>query len=94
MNDNFSLAHLLIFIYRINDINFHRTLFRHLSIHINIYLFLLRYNILTFLPISLLTQFSRVANFYFLIVGILSCFPAISSLSPLSAFVLKFKRYI
>jgi phospholipid-transporting ATPase len=40
---------------------------------------------LTFLPFSLLKQFARIANIYFLIIAILSLIPAISSISPLTA---------
>lgn len=46
-----------------------------------------RYNIITFFPYSLLLQFNRMANCYFLIIAILSCFPAISPYSPFSSFV-------
>lgn len=44
-----------------------------------------RYNPVTFLPLSLLLQFSRYANIYFLINAILQSIPAISPLSPISA---------
>jgi len=41
-----------------------------------------KYSIITFLPASLLLQFLRVANIYFLIIAILQAIPAISPLSP------------
>lgn len=44
-----------------------------------------KYNILTFLPYSLILQFRRYANFYFLACAILQSIPTISPLSPLSA---------
>jgi len=44
-----------------------------------------KYNILTFVPFSLLKQFLRIANIYFLIICILSLIPEISSISPLTA---------
>lgn len=37
-----------------------------------------RYNVLTFLPINLMIQFSKMANLYFLILMIMECIPAIS----------------
>lgn len=44
-----------------------------------------KYNILTFLPFSLLFQFTRYANIYFLATAILNCFPIFSTLNPVSA---------
>ena len=44
-----------------------------------------KYTALTFLPLSLMLQFRRYANIYFLIVAILQSIPAISPLNPLSA---------
>jgi len=44
-----------------------------------------KYNAITFLPFSLLKQFSRLANIYFLIIAILSLIPEISSISPVTA---------
>ena len=41
-----------------------------------------KYTLITFLPLSLLTQFARLANIYFLIVAILASIPEISSLTP------------
>ena len=48
----------------------------------------LRYNILTWIPKSLLMQFLRIANIYFLIVSVLTCydFSPISPLSQISTF--------
>ena len=37
-----------------------------------------KYNFLTFLPLNLLLQFSKLANLYFLLLAIMECFPAIS----------------
>jgi phospholipid-translocating ATPase len=47
-----------------------------------------KYNVATFLPKSLFEQFRRVANFYFLVVGILAFTPlapytAVSAIFPL-----------
>lgn len=44
-----------------------------------------KYNIFTFVPLSLIKQFLRIANIYFLIVSILALIPDISSISPLTA---------
>jgi hypothetical protein len=44
-----------------------------------------KYNLLTFLPIALLTQFKRYANIYFLVCAILQSIPVISPLQPFSA---------
>ena len=44
-----------------------------------------KYNIITFLPKSLIIQFLRPANIYFLIIAIIECIPLISPLSPLNA---------
>jgi len=37
-----------------------------------------KYNCFTFLPLNLGQQFQRAANFYFLVLSVLVCFPAIS----------------
>ena len=37
-----------------------------------------KYNVLTFLPLNLILQFSKMANFYFLILLIMEMFPLIS----------------
>lgn len=44
-----------------------------------------RYNIATFLPLSLFLQFRRIANVYFLITAVLQSIPEISPLNPFSA---------
>ncbi|CAI2359865.1 unnamed protein product [Moneuplotes crassus] len=44
-----------------------------------------KYNIFTFVPVSLLVQFFRIANIYFLIICILTLIPTISTLTPLTA---------
>ena len=44
-----------------------------------------KFNLLNFFPKSLLFQFRRFANIYFLITAILQCFPSISPLNPFSA---------
>ena len=46
-----------------------------------------KYNIITFLPKSLIYQFIRVANIYFLACAILQCIPIISPLGPETALV-------
>jgi len=43
-----------------------------------------RYSLISFFPMSLLLQFKRYANIYFLVTAVLQCIPAIS---PLSAYV-------
>lgn len=44
-----------------------------------------KYNALSYLPLSLLYQFKRFANIYFLLISILSFFPSISPFSALSS---------
>ena len=44
-----------------------------------------KYNIITFLPKSLLIQFMRPANIYFLVIAIIQFISIISPLSPISA---------
>ncbi|CAG9323285.1 unnamed protein product [Blepharisma stoltei] len=44
-----------------------------------------KYNIVTFLPFSLLEQFKRLPNVYFLIIAILQSLPQISALGPYTA---------
>lgn len=46
---------------------------------------LAKYNLITFLPLSLLIQFMRLANIYFLFVAILQSIPLISPLTPVTA---------
>lgn len=43
-----------------------------------------KYSFITFLPLNLLEQFQRLANFYFLCLLILQLIPAISSLTPVT----------
>lgn len=43
-----------------------------------------KYTLLTFLPLNLLEQFQRLANFYFLCLLLLQLIPAISSLTPVT----------
>ena len=44
-----------------------------------------KYTALNFLPLSLLGQFKRYANIYFLLMAILQCIPTISPLNPISS---------
>lgn len=44
-----------------------------------------KYSVISFLPMSLLEQFKRMANVYFLLIAILCCIPAISPLLPWAA---------
>ena len=46
-----------------------------------------KYNIITFLPLSLLLQFKRYANIYFIITAVLQTISVISPLNPSSAWV-------
>ncbi|XP_055380477.1 probable phospholipid-transporting ATPase IM [Condylostylus longicornis] len=43
-----------------------------------------KYSLITFLPLNLLEQFQRLANFYFLILLALQLIPIISSLTPIT----------
>ena len=44
-----------------------------------------KYNLINFLPKSLLLQFLRYANIYFLIIAVLQSIPSISPLNPFTA---------
>ena len=44
-----------------------------------------RYSLWSFLPLSILFQFKRLPNFYFLFQAILNSIPKISALNPVSA---------
>ena len=44
-----------------------------------------KYNWITFIPHSLLLQFARPANIYFLFCALIQCIPQISPLSPVTA---------
>ena len=59
-------------------------LFYFFSFSQNNYIKTSKYSILTFLPLNLLEQFQRLANFYFLCLLILQLIPAISSLTPVT----------
>lgn len=43
-----------------------------------------RYTIISFLPLSILNQYKRLANVYFLMLSVLSCIPIIAPWSPVS----------
>jgi phospholipid-transporting ATPase len=53
--------------------------------YVSNYISTTKYSALNFLPLSLLGQFKRYANIYFLIMAILQCIPAISPLNPISS---------
>ena len=53
--------------------------------HKNNYISTTKYNIITFLPKSLLYQFSRLPNIYFLFIAIIQSIKLISPLKPLAA---------
>ena len=44
-----------------------------------------KYSLLTYLPKSILLQFNRYANFFFLLTAIVQCIPTVSPLNPVSA---------
>ena len=51
----------------------------------NNYIKTTKYNIFSYLPLSILFQFKRFANIYFLLVSILCAFSAISPYNPYSS---------
>ena len=44
-----------------------------------------KYSLLDFIPKCTFYQFKRLANIYFLVIGILMCFPIIAPVHPLTA---------
>ena len=46
-----------------------------------------KYTIWSFLPLSLMFQFKRLPNFYFLVQAILNSIPLVSALHPISAYL-------
>jgi phospholipid-transporting ATPase len=44
-----------------------------------------KYNVFTYLPLSLILQFKRYANIYFLVCAVLQSIPLLSPLNPASA---------
>jgi len=64
----------------IND-NIQNKIYQHKNNTINT----TKYNLMNFLPKSLLFQFLRLANIYFLIIAIVQCIPVLSPLTPSTA---------
>ena len=46
-----------------------------------------KYTLWNFLPLSLLYQFKRFANLYFLLQAILNTIPEVSAMNPVSAYL-------
>ena len=67
----------------INDTPSNKTYFRHKSNHIST----TKYNLFTFFPKSLLIQFARLPNIYFLATAIIQSIPVISPLTSASAII-------
>lgn len=44
-----------------------------------------KYTLLNFIPLSMLSQFRRLANVYFLVIAVMQSIPAISPLTPITA---------
>lgn len=63
---------------------YHPRSFKFFSTPQNNYIKTSKYSWLTFLPLNLLEQFQRIANFYFLCLLLLQLIPAISSLTPIT----------
>lgn len=55
------------------------------KVYVSNYISTTKYTAVNFLPLSLLGQFKRYANIYFLFMAILQCIPAISPLNPISS---------
>ena len=53
----------------------------------NNYIKTTRYNLATFVPLSLLTQFRRYPNIYFLVICVISAFPSVSPYEPASLII-------
>ena len=46
-----------------------------------------KYSFYSFLPLSLMYQFKRLPNFYFLVQAILNSIPIVSALNPITAYL-------
>jgi len=46
-----------------------------------------RYNVITFLPITMMQQFARIINCFYLFNALLQCIPTISTNSPLATII-------
>jgi hypothetical protein len=46
-----------------------------------------KYTLWNFLPLSLMLQFKRLPNFYFLIQAVLNSVPIVSAMNPISAYL-------
>ena len=46
-----------------------------------------KYTLWSFLPLSLLYQFKRSANIYFVVQAILNSIPAVSAMDPITAYI-------
>lgn len=55
--------------------------------HMSNYIHTTKYTSWNFLPLSLLRQFKRKANVYFLIQAILNSIPAVSAFNPITAYM-------
>lgn len=73
-----SAYHVFVILSKHNILNLFSCFFQ------NNYIKTSKYSWLTFLPLNLLEQFQRIANFYFLCLLLLQLIPAISSLTPIT----------